>query len=193
MKKKKNTLLAVGLLVAVISLGIGYAISTQTLKVEGTATAQESGTSFNVKFTGAQADTELKDTDGVTVLASSSASVTANEKVATMNVTLTNVGNSQTVTFTVTNASQAGLAAKILKDNVKIYEKGTTNEYSSEYFDVATNIANDITIASGTNNTATFTVTVTLKKAYVGTDDSTEITEEFDVVLEGVTAVQETN
>lgn len=191
MKKKKNTLLAVGLLVAVIGLGIGYAISTQTLKVEGTATAKESGTSFNVKFTNAVAGTEVKDTDTTTTLASSTASVTS-DKVAEVSVDLTNVGNSQTITFTVQNASQAGLSAKISKDNVKIYKKGTNETFSSEYFDITTNINNDITISSASgSNTATFTVTVTLKKAFVGSGSTTEKTETFDVVLEGIEAVQE--
>ena len=191
MKNKKNILLAVSLLVASIGLGIGYAVSTQNIKVEGTATAQESGTSFNVKFTNAQPDTEIKDIDNTTVLASSTAEITS-ENVAKMTVYLTNVGNTQTATFTVTNASQTGLSAKISKDNVKIYKQGTTETFDSQYFDVTTNISSNITIPSGdTNNTATFTVTVKLKKAFIGegADDST--TEMFDIVLEEIEAIQE--
>jgi len=191
MKKKKNMLLAVGLLIAVIGLGIGYAISTQSLKVEGTATAQESGSSFNVKFTDAQPDEDIVDeTDGATVLAESTAEVSS-DQVATMTAALTNVGNSQTATFTVTNASQAGLSALISKANVKIYKHGTTETFTSEYFEVTTNINSNITIPSVTNNTATFDVTVTLIKAFVGDEDTTSHSETFDVVLEGITAVQE--
>lgn len=190
MKKKKNTLLAVGLLVAVIGLGIGYAISTQSLTVEGTATAQESASSFNVKFKEASPTTAetTEDADGG-ILTSVEADV-AGDKKATMAVTLTNLNDSVTATFTIENASQSGLGAKVTADNVKVYAHGTTTEYSSEYFEV-TPAVTTTTIPSVTGNTMTFDVTVTLKKAYVGTADSDSVTEQFDVVLEGIEAVQE--
>lgn len=188
MKKKNNTLLAVGLLVAVIGLGIGYAISTQSLTVEGTATAQESASSFNVKFKSATpttAQTTTDDSDGI--LTSVVAKVDSDKK-ATMDVTLTNLNDEVTATFTIENASQAGLAAKVSADNVKVYKHGTTTDYTSEYFEV-TPVVTTTTIPSVNDNTMTFNVKVKLKKAYVGEENS--VTENFDVVLDNIEAIQE--
>lgn len=181
--KKKNTFLGVALLIAVLVLGIGYALTTGPLTIEGTATANQSATSFNVKFTNATADEEITDSES-NVLASSSAQVTS-DSVATMTVDLTNVGDSQTVTFEVTNDSQAGLKAVIDPANVKIYKHGTTEDFSSEYFTVTQSITDSVEIAS--QDKTTFTVTVELKKAVIGD----AVTEKFDVVLSDITAEEE--
>jgi len=185
--RRKNTLLGVGLLLAVIGLGIGYALDTITLKVNGTATVKE-GSSFNVYFSNA-----TQDATQVTDEKESTAEVTSDTKVAEMTATLTNVGDSQTATFEITNASQEGMAAKISKDNVLICSTAdcTTSDFASDYFNVTTSIANDITIPAGDDNTANITVTVSLKKAFVGTTDVTSKTENFYVVLKDVEAVSE--
>lgn len=189
MKNKKNTLFMVGLLIAVIGLGIGYAISTQDLTIEGTATAQESASSFSVKFKTASPTTAVttEDEDGG-VLTSVKAELTGNTT-AKMDVTLTDLNDNVTATFVVENASQKGLAAQILKDNVKIYKHGTTEPYASSYFDVTTSVV-DTTIPSVEDNTYEFTVNVKLIKAYVGTTNDS-ITETFDIVLEEIEAIQE--
>lgn len=186
--KKKNTLLGVALLIAVLMLGVGYAITSITLKVNGTATAQESATSFKVEFTGAEAGAETTDDAGNTL--TSAAANIGNGTTATMEVTLTNVEDTQTATFEVSNLSQAGLSAKITATNVKIYEEDGTTPFASDYFDVTTDIA-DVTIPSVTNNTTEFTVTVKLKKAFISDEDETTTTEKFVIALEGIEAVEE--
>lgn len=190
MKKKKNILLAVGLLVAVLGLGIGYAISTQSLTVEGTATAQEGASSFSVKFKEASPTTAQTTTDDKGATLTSVVAKKESDNKASMEVTLTNVNDTVTATFTIENASKEGLAARVNADNVKIYKHGTTETYSSDYFTV-TPVVESKDIPSVTDNTMTFDVKVTLKKAYVGTENSTEITEQFDVVLEGIEAISE--
>lgn len=178
MKNKKNILLSVGILLAVIGLGIGYAFSTQNLTINGTATVKE-GTSFNVQFKSAVADENQ--VEGVK---ESTASVTTDKKVANMTVTLTNVTDSQVATFTVENTSAKGVAAKITAANVKVYKQNTTEDFTSNFFKV-TPVVSDTTISAGSS--ATFTVKVELVKAVVGSD----ITENFDIVLSDISAEQE--
>lgn len=193
----KKTLVALLLLLAVVTLGIGYAAVTQTLKINGTATAKESATAFEIHFSGAEPDesqitpTEQNNQKEV----SSTASITADNKVAQMSVTLTDINDEQTCTFTVENTSQDGIKAIIKPTNITIYSNPElTTTYSSDYFDVTTNITSNIEVLSTTgNNTATFTVTVKLKKAYV---DSTEEqnspthTENFYIKLDAVSSQQ---
>lgn len=202
MKKKKNTLIAVGLLVAVIGLGIGYAINTQTLKVEGTATAQESASSFSVKFkevspTTAVVTRETTTNGGEGAILTSVVATKTSDTVATMTAVLTNIGDEVEATFTIENASQSGLGALVSANNVKVYAHGTETDFTSEYFEVIP-VVTTTTIPSTDNtetpdileNTMTFTVKVKLIKAYVSDDDDS-ITENFDIVLKNIKAVQE--
>lgn len=202
MKKKKNTLIAVGLLVAVIGLGIGYAINTQTLKVEGTATAQESASSFSVKFkevspTTAVVTRETTTNGGEGAILTSVVATKTSDTVATMTAVLTNIGDEVEATFTIENASQSGLGALVSANNVKVCAHGTETDFTSEYFEVIP-VVTTTTIPSTDNtetpdileNTMTFTVKVKLIKAYVSDDDDS-ITENFDIVLKNIKAVQE--
>lgn len=179
--KKKNTLLGVALLVAVLMLGIGYAIDAVDLTINGTATAQEGDASFVVKLTDAKVDTTQTDTSKAT------ANVATNGLSATMDVTLTNVGDSQTATFTVTNDSLKGLGAKLTAANVTVTGAAETSNYFTITHDVK-----DAELASE-GGTTTFTVTVTLDKAYVGTaeDAASSVTENFTIVLNGIEAYAE--
>jgi len=181
MMNKRNTFLGVALLIAVLMLGIGYALTSGPLKINGTATANTATEGFNVYFSGAEAGT-------ATTGASSTAEVTADTKVAEMTVTLTNVGDSQTATFTVKNDSNAGLKAKLNKDNVHIYKNATGTEvFSSDYFTVTTSWTNTgIEIPS--QQEEELTVTVELKKAVA---DDTPVEEKFYIVLDEFTAVAE--
>lgn len=190
MKKKKNILLAVGLLVAVIGLAVGYAISTQNLTVQGTATAQESASSFNVKFASATPSPATTTTDDNSAMLTSVEAKITNETTATLAVTLTNLNDKVTATYVVENASQAGLAAKVDASKVKVYKTGTTEAYTSNYFKVTPNVTTT-TIPSVNDNTMTFTVDVELIKAYVGSGENNSVTETFDIVLEDIEAVQE--
>lgn len=174
--KKRNTFVVVALLLAVVVLGVGYAASTGPWVISGTAKASAS-TDFDVDFIGTPTVT-----DGVV------ASIT-NDVSATMEVTLSNVDDSGSATFTLTNNSPVGIGASFTADMVKIYKENGTDEWenstSSEYFDIAVDTTGTGTIASN-GGTATVKVTVTLKKAAVA-----DITERFVVKVEGITATQE--
>lgn len=193
----KKTLITLLLLLAVVTLGIGYAAVTQTLKINGTATAKESATAFEIHFSNATPDeTQITPTEqNNQKQVSSTASITADNKVAQMSVTLTDINDEQTCTFTVENTSQDGIKAIIKPSNVTIYANPElTTAYSSDYFDVTTSITSNLEVSSTAgSNTATFTVTVKLKKAYV---DSTEQqnapthTENFYIKLDAASSQQ---
>ncbi len=191
----KKTIITLLLLVAVLALGIGYAAITQTLKINGTATARESAAAFDIHFIDATADTNqtTPSSENNQKEVSSTAAITSNNKVAQMSVTLTDVNDSQTCTFTVENTSLDGIQAIIKPSNVKITSDAAgQTPFTSEYFTITTNIASDITIPSTTgSNTSTFTVTVSLKKPYIDTSqEQTEQThtENFYVILDAVSS-----
>ena len=192
---KNKTLIALLLLLAAVTLGIGYAAITQTLKVNGTATAKESAAAFNVHFSNASPDpTQITpSSENNQKEVSSTASITANNKVAQMSVTLTDVNDSQTCTFTVENTSLDGIQAIIKPSNVKITsDSAGQTPFTSDYFTITTNISSDITIPSTTgSNTDTFTVTVTLKKPYIDTSSEQNEpthTENFYITLDAVSS-----
>ena len=181
MMKKRNTFFGVALLVAVLMLGIGYAITSGPLKINGTATANTATEGFNVYFSNAQAD---EASEGV----SSTAEVTADNKVAEMTVSLTNVGDSQTATFTVKNDSDAGLKAKLNSSSVHVYSNAAgTEEFSSDYFAISTSWDNT-GVEIGSQQEAELTVTVELIKAVAG---ESAVEENFYVVLDEFTAIAE--
>lgn len=193
--KKNKTIITLLLLLSVVTLGIGYAAITQTLKINGTATTRESASAFDVHFLNASPDlTQITpSSENNQKEVSSTASVTTNNKIAQMSVTLTDIGDSQTCTFTVENTSLDGIQAIIKPNNVKITsDSAGQNEFTSEYFTITTNISSDIAIPSTAgNNTDTFTVTVTLKKPYI--DTSTEQnepthTENFYIILDSISS-----
>lgn len=191
----KKTIIALLLLVAVLALGIGYAAITQTLKINGTATARESAAAFDIHFIDATADTNqtTPSSENNQKEVSSTAAITSNNKVAQMSVTLTDVNDSQTCTFTVENTSLDGIQAIIKPSNVKITSDASgQTPFTSEYFTITTNITSDITIPSTTgSNTSAFTVTVSLKKPYIDTSqEQTEQThtENFYVILDAVSS-----
>lgn len=176
--KKKNVIIAVAILIAVVAIGIGYAITAVNLTVTGTANATASN-DFEVAF------------DGVTTGSTGTASATARSTTGTCSVTLDTVGDNQTCVFEFMNYSPAGINAEVVDSNLVVYSDSAfttpwTNS-SSQYFTVTTTPGwtGTATIAPGQTNT--FTVTVTLKKAWIG---STAHTENFYVKLADINAVQ---
>ena len=176
--KKKNVIIAVAILIAVVAIGIGYAITAANLTVTGTANANTT-TEFKVAF------------DGVTTGSTGTASATAESTTGTCTVTLETVGQSQTCVFEFMNYSPAGINAEIDASNLLVYSDSSfttqwTNS-SSQYFTVAVTPAWSGTQTLAPNNTSSFTVTVTLKKAWIG---DTAHTENFYVKLSDITASQ---
>ena len=166
--KKRNTFLAVALLLAVVVLGVGYSAATGQWVVNGTATAEAGD--FDVAFTSV-------DNEEI-------ASVVSDTE-ANMEVSLKEVGDSKTAIFTITNKSAKGIGASIPEVVITYQdENGTVTASESAYFEVTHKLASN-TIASN-GGTTTLEVTVTLKKAA-----STTVSEEFQVSLGTITAVQE--
>ena len=152
--KKKRTFLVVALLVAALSLAVGYAAITKNLSVTGSASATTKDDNFKVRFTGTPTTT-----DGSKVTAT-----ITNELAAKINVSgLTTTGDTVTATYTIENYS-AELGANLAL--------GSITNTNSEYFEVTASLDNSA-IAKG--ETTTLTVTVKLLKTPVE-NQTTDIT-----------------
>ena len=152
--KKKRTFLVVALLVAALSLAVGYAAITKNLAVTGSASATPDNDNFKVRFTGTPTTS-----DGTKVTAE-----VTNELAAKINVSgLTTTGDTVTATYTIENYS-AELGAAL--------EVGSITNTNSNYFKVTASLAKPA-IAKG--ETTTLTITVELLKTPVD-DQITSIT-----------------
>ena len=151
--KKNKTLLGVALLIAVLMLGVGYALTSKELQVGGEVTVATDDANFVVEFTNAEDD-----------------NATANEatiygtdaKLASFTVTsLKAVGQTAKATYTITNSSNVGINAEILTATA-------TETANGEYFEVTPTLKyadEDKILAVG--ESATLEVLVTLTKAPV--------------------------
>lgn len=155
--KNKKIFIVVALLIAVLLLGIGYAMSNKTLTISGKATATPNDNNFVVRFA-TTPDPSVSDETKVTA-------TRTDDKTATLNVTgLTAKGDTVTATYTIENASpdlSADLVAEVSQNTNK------------DYFKVTTAFAKE-TITKG--ETTTITVTVELLKTPVTGDVSSDIT-----------------
>lgn len=168
--KQKRTFIVLAIVVAVLALGIAYAVTLgNTLTITGSAEATASETNFKVEFTGTP--TVTGDNSG-----SSSAEINAGDKtIATFDVKgLTTKGQKQTATFTMNNVNAADLKANVTVSD-PVWDE-------DEYFKVTLD-KKSLTIAP--NETATISVIVECIKTPV---DGT-ITE--DLITVGINAVAE--
>ncbi len=173
--KKKNTFLGVALLIAVLLLGVGYALTINGLKITGTATAVEDGSNFRVIFSNAEGFGE-----------NVSAEVDSNDdtqKTAIMNVTLGTVGEVAEAEFTIKNDSADGITAVIDPANIQVTAAGGA-EFDDTYFDVRYELGGTETFELAKGAEKSVVVFVTLKKAVVGDDHE----EQFFITLDGITA-----
>ena len=154
-QNKKKIQIMIFVLIAVITLGVGYAaITAINLVTNGNATATENQENFKVKFT----------TAAVTTGTGTAAIDTNDPKVATFDVTgLTKVGDTAVATYTVLNDS-SGIGARI--------SLNLTNS-NTEYFSV-TEAIGDTELQAG--DTTTATVTVTMLKTPIEAAVSSSIT-----------------
>ena len=156
MKRRTGIL---GVLIAILAIGIGYAVvSAIPLEIKGTGTVASNPNGFVVKFK----EVASKTGDGTL-----NAGIT-DDTHATISVSgLTESGQKATFVYTVLNASEEmNYAAKLTTPTVEV-EK-------SEYFDVTAVVDNPTTIKQ--NETTTVTVVVTAKKTPVGDDVTSNIT-----------------
>ena len=160
--KKNKTLLGVALLIAVLMLGVGYALSTKPLSLTGSATATPTDANFVVEFSSASAShgADVAEVD------------TTDKTKATFTVTsLTAVGDTAVGTFKIKNKSNAGINAKITAGELAETDAGN-------YFEVTTALTDNENVA--VDGEATYTVTVELVKAPVETAATGSFTVSFN-------------
>ncbi len=157
-KREKQLQIVVFVLIAIITLGIGYtAISSIILTITGHATADVDDANFKVHF-----DRNVEPT--MTVNMGSAYIDTNDDKVASIEVTgLTKIGDSATAEYTIINESN-GIGAQLSLDLVN------TN---TEYFKVTETI-DDIELKAGESTKAR--VTVELLEVPVDSSVTTDIT-----------------
>lgn len=157
---KKRVL--VPLIIAIILMGIGYAIASQSLTINGSASAAVDDTNFSVIFNKDVAATAtLSETiTGATATASYDDS---NSQVASLSVSgLTTKGQYATFTYSIINKS-ADLGATVTVGEI-------TNS-NSDYFTVTTSLASSSLTAN--EGTTTLTVIVTLNKTPIAEQSAT--------------------
>jgi len=146
--KSRKTLMTLGVIVAVLILGVGYAtISNIELNINGTAAATASDDNFKVAFDSTVTPTKSEKTTDATISDDSTAVMTVEG--------LTTSGETATATYTIKNSSDdlsASLTAAVTQ---------VAGDYA-EYFEVTTDMNTATTVAAG--NSTTITVTVKLKK-----------------------------
>ena len=175
--KKKVGALALAL-ASVAALGVGYAvINTVDLSINSsTANAVAQQTNFDVKFTNATLTGDATpvgngENDSTVTIAADGLSSTFNIK------GLTKEGDTATITYTITNASNDLDATLAITTVDPITGKGVTNS-NTEWFDISTVIndnANALSSEDG-SNTRTATVTITLNKTPISADQTATVT-----------------
>lgn len=146
--KKRKSFVSLALLVAVLILGVGYAINSIDLKVNGDVSISADDSNFTVEFTEA------------TVTGDGNTATIGDKTTATLDVkSLKTVGDTITATYTITNKSKAGVSASLTEPTVAYTEGGTANGYYEATAALGT------TNAIAPNGTTTLTVTVKLVKA----------------------------
>ena len=144
--KKNRTLIISLLLIAALTLGIGYAVlSAVNLNISGSIQVTPSQSNFGVKFK------EVKDQDKAT------ASVLGDTLKASMDVSLlTKIGDTASATFVILNDDTVSKYAAVIAANP------TIATYDTEYFEITTNHTSDVTLQPG--DVLEVTVTVKLLK-----------------------------
>lgn len=164
--KKKKSFIALALVCAVLVLGIGYALTTIDLKVNGDITVSPDDSNFDVNFTSASITTTGS------LAGQTDTATKGNGKTATLSVkTLKTVGEKVIAEYTITNNSKAGINATLSNPVVT-----QTNDDAKDYYTVTATLADTNPIAP--NGTKKLTVTVELVKAPLE-----EVTGAFEVTF----------
>ena len=164
--KKKKSFVALALVVAVLVLGVGYALTTIDLKVNGDITVSPDDSNFDVNFT------DAKITTAGTLAGQTDAATKGDGKTATLSVkSLKTVGEKVVAEYTITNNSKAGINATLTNPTAT-----KTNDAAKDYYTVTATLENNDAIAP--NGTKKLTVTVELVKAPLE-----EVTGAFEVTF----------
>lgn len=170
--RNKKTFMVIGLIVAVLVMGIAYAgISNVTLKINGTADVAVDAGNFNVAFSTTEGDTTTtKSVDSASVVAN----VTADDK-ATLSISgLTTIGQYVTATYTIKNNSD------VLNANLTATTQYFSNDGTQDWFDVQYQFA-DTTIEAGESTTVT--VRVELIKTPITEQDINDASSVIEVTV----------
>jgi len=159
--RERRVFMMLGIVLAVFTLGLAYAAISANLEITGNVTGTFDSNNFQVKFTDV---TAVTGTNGVNV-SGSTAEITSDETIGTFSFTgFTTRGQTQSATWTISNANEAQLYALI--------EITTATEVNSENFKATIDLADDV-IAP--NETTTATVTVECIKTPEGDVNSGEM------------------
>jgi len=165
MKKRTGI---IGVLIAILVLGIGYAAITGVdLNVTGNANVKPDQDNFNVHF---DTNTAPSITKGANVVADATVTATYTDDLnATINVDgFTKKGDTATVVYTIINESE-DIDATLSGPDIDT----TVTGYNSEYFDVTATLGKSELAAQG--DTTTLTVVVEAKKTPIDDQESTTI------------------
>jgi len=160
--RERRVFMMLGIVLAVLALGLAYAAVSTGLEITGNVTGTFDSNNFQVKFSKVS---EVTGTNGVNV-SGSTAKISSDPTIGTFNFTgFTKIGQTQSATWTISNANEAGLYALI--------EITTATEFNSEYFKATCDLEWD---AIAPNETTTVTVTVECIKTPEGNVNSGELT-----------------
>ena len=164
--KKKKSFVALALFVAVLVLGVGYALTTIDLKVNGDITVSPDDSNLDVNFT------DAKITTTGSLAGQTDVATKGDGKTATLSVkSLKTVGEKVVAEYTITNNSKAGINATLSNPTAT-----QTNDAAKDYYTVTVTLADTNPIAP--NGTKKLTVTVELVKAPLD-----EVTGAFEVTF----------
>lgn len=164
--KKKKSFVALALFVAVLVLGVGYALTTIDLKVNGDITVSPDDSNFDVNFT------DAKITTTGSLAGQTDVATKGDGKTATLSVkSLKTVGEKVVAEYTITNNSKAGINATLSNPTAT-----QTTDAAKDYYTVTVTLADTNPIAP--NGTKKLTVTVELVKAPLD-----EVTGAFEVTF----------
>ena len=144
--KRRKVMSVLLLLIAVVTLGIGYALTTKNLKLEGTVTAKANDDDFVVKFVASENKTDPSNNTVVT-------DISYTDLVATFKATLDSEHKTAEAVYTIKNASPE------LKADLK--KTAETISGDTDYF--TTNVTFTDTVLDAGAET-TLTVKVELNK-----------------------------
>lgn len=160
--KKKNNIIAIGLLAFVLVLSVGYALFSETLNITGSAST--SGT-FDVEITNAVVTSETGSTGATITVAEDKNSATISAPA------LEYPGASVVYTITITNKGSIPTKLK------NITEVGLTDDQNVTISYNGISTADDVL---NQNDTKTFTVTVTWNEDSEASSSNVEFSIELD-------------
>ncbi len=177
MKNRKKTYIIVGLLIAIITLGVGYAAVADLLTINGNATALPVGA--DVTFDSTTAPSTSGGQTGTTASIDTTGDTTNHTAICT--VVLKTYNEQATCTYTIKNTS-TDTALNATNITATVYESDGITAWSSDYFTITA--APTVTTLAN-NATTTVVVTVVLKQVNV---TGSNVTESFVVKVSADTA-----